>query len=151
VIRILMSRKYTLLSCFGVAVLATPLVTLAMLPARAALRPEIYDELRIGAQEVLVIEVVSVKQKSVSNDQIEISVEAKILNVERSKAGLRKGEQITISYKIRNPKLPSIPGAGDPQILEQGSVYPAFLNRAAGSKIYEPTAHKSSFMMTPAQ
>jgi hypothetical protein len=146
-----MLRKHILLSYLGAAVLATLLVTLAMLPSRAALRPEIYDELRIGAPEVLMIEVVSVKQKSVPSDEIEVTVEAKILHVEQSKAGLKKGEQVIISYRIRNPKLPSIPGAGDPPILEQGGVYPAFLSLAAGGKIYKPTAHHWSFRMTPAK
>src|SRR5580692_11370075 len=91
----------------------------------AELPPGAYNTLRIDAEEAVTIEVTSVKIALMGGDK-SLTVEAKVLGVERSKSGLKKGDSVTIRYDI--PAKPPI-GPAPPPVLEKDSVYPAFLNK----------------------
>ncbi|OWK42151.1 hypothetical protein FRUB_04229 [Fimbriiglobus ruber] len=74
----------------------------------------------------------------------QVVVVAKVLGVERSKAGLKKDDTVTIKYAI--PTKPVI-GPKPVPLLVQDDVYPAFLNKKGDA--FEPAAYGSSFEMTP--
>jgi hypothetical protein len=151
-----MLRKSTLLRVLSISILFPGLLTSGVLPiAKAELPPGSYDKLRKGAGEMLVIEIIGVKQRTVPNYQIEVTLQAKVLKVEQSLTGLKPGAEVVISYTERdlvNRPLSAGPpptGARPVPILERGSVYPAFLNRASNGKSYEPAAYGESFRMMP--
>lgn len=73
------------------AALALVLAFWATPVAKAELSPGSYDKLRIDAEEALVIEVASVAQKKTAKGGYDVTVKAKVLKAERSKAGLKKG------------------------------------------------------------
>ncbi|VTR92103.1 sigma-70 family rna polymerase sigma factor : RNA polymerase sigma factor, sigma-70 family OS=Singulisphaera acidiphila (strain ATCC BAA-1392 / DSM 18658 / VKM B-2454 / MOB10) GN=Sinac_4264 PE=4 SV=1: Sigma70_r2: Sigma70_r4_2 [Gemmata massiliana] len=101
------------------------------------------DDRRAAAELVLTIQVVSVKEV-VNGANKDVTVIAKVLGVEKSAFGTRKGEEIAITY-TDSAKL--IPGSESMPALEKGGVYPAFLNR--NDKEYQPAAWAASFRMTP--
>jgi hypothetical protein len=111
--------------------------------AHAALPPGSYDKLRIEAQEAVTIVVQSAKVVEAGNSK-HVTIEAKVLGVERSKAGLKKGDKITIKYSV--PSV-AMPGPVPTPILEADGFYPAFLNKSGSD--YVPAAHGWSFKMTP--
>ena len=92
---------------------------------RAELPPSAYNKLRIDAEEAVTIEVTGVQIALMGGDK-NVTVEAKVLGVERSKNGLKKGDSVTFRYDI--PAKPPI-GPAPPPLLEKVSVYPAFLNK----------------------
>jgi hypothetical protein len=145
-----MSRKNTLLRILSITLLFPGLLTSGILPiAKAELPPGSYDKLRKGAGEMLVIEIMTVQQKAISGNKIEVTLQAKILRVEQSRTGLKPGVQMVISYSEFDPKANRPAGARPVPILERGGVYPAFLNRANNGKSYEPAAYGESFRMMP--
>lgn len=111
--------------------------------AHAEPPPGTYDRLRTSAEEAVTIQVTSVKETA-DEKANEVIVEAKVLGVERSKSGLKKGDAVTITYSI--PKVLK-PGPTLVPILDKESVYPAFLNKQG--KVFSPAAAGSSFQMTP--
>lgn len=120
------------------------LITVLAAPAYAELPPGSYDTLRIEAQEALILQVESAKTQD-RGTRIAVVLTAKVLTVERSKAGLKKGGTITIRYETIKGQAP--PGPRPLSILKTGEVYPAFLNKAADG--FEPAAYGESFKMTP--
>src|SRR4051794_1516902 len=79
--------------------------------ARAELPPGSYDQLRIGAEEALILEVESVNTKDLRDYRMEVVLTARVLKVERSKAGLKKGGKVTIRYdRLDTTKGPPQPG-----------------------------------------
>lgn len=110
--------------------------------ACAELPPGSYNKLRADADEAIIIHVTDVKIALMGGDQ-SVTVEAKVLAVERSKNGLKKGDTITIVYTILGkPVVGPLPVP----LLEKGEDYPAFLNKKG--QIYEPAAYGWSFKMT---
>jgi len=106
-----------------------------------------FNKLRTEASEAVIIEVtlvVIVQDSPVNKTSQYITIHAKVLGVERSKSGLKVGDTITINYSI--PTNP-LPGYSSIPILDNRSVYPAFLNRQ--EKVFAPAANGSSFTMTP--
>ncbi|QEL16683.1 hypothetical protein [Limnoglobus roseus] len=101
------------------------------------------DRCRTEAEKAVTIQVTVMK--TIDGEKAkEVTVEAKVLGVERSKAKLKKGDTVTIAYS-----LPTVRRAGPtrPPVLEAGEVYPAFLNKRDQS--FAPAAAASSFRMTP--
>lgn len=101
------------------------------------------DQMRVEAELVLTIQIVSVKEV-VNGASKDVTVTARVLGVERSAFGTKKGEEITITYtdSVKPP-----PGSEPMPTLEKDGVYPAFLNRSG--KGYQPAAWVASFRMTP--
>ena len=126
-------------------------LTLVLVPyARAELPPGSYDELRIKAQEALIIEVESVTTKEIKEGFAEVILEARIVAVERSKSRLKKGSKIMIRYEsLDTVKVPVHPGPRPIPILKKGEFYPAFLDEKKGTREFEPAAAGESFHMTP--
>jgi hypothetical protein len=146
-----MLGRNTLFRILSVGIVFSGLLTSGMLPvAKAELPPGSYDKLREGATEILVIEIMAVQQKVIPGNKVEVTLQAKVLGVEQSRTGLKPGAQMVISYTEFDPKAKNRPpGARPVPILERGSIYPAFLNRASNGKSYEPAAYGESFRMMP--
>lgn len=127
---------------------AAVLVVVAV-EGRAELPPGSYDKLRVDAAEALVIRVTEVQKRDVGND-IVVTAKAEVLGVERSKAKLKPGDTIALTYSFVNrDKVKAFAGASPPPVLTKGAVVPAFLNSNEGGKDYGPAAHGNSFTMTP--
>lgn len=111
--------------------------------AHAEPPPGTYDRLRANAEEAVTIQVTSAKASAGENAK-EVIVEAKVLGVERTKSGLKKGDSVIITYSV-----PTVlkPGPTLVPILDKEGVYPAFLNKQG--KVFSPAAAGSSFQMTP--
>jgi hypothetical protein len=134
-----------------ITVAITVAAILRPLPVKAELPPGSYDSLRMNATDALVIKVISVKQKPLPDNAlrtIEVSLKARILEIERTKMGLKKGNYIIIRYPVLDSTQPPIPGPRPIPVLEQGGVYPAFLNQQPDGT-YAPAAYGESFRMTP--
>lgn len=110
---------------------------------QAALPPGAYDKLRIAAEEAITIEVSGVKVVHAGN-QDDVTVDAKVIGLERTKNGLHRGDAIIIKYAIATPP---IPGPVPVPVIEKNIVYPAFLNKKGTD--FEPAAYGWSFKMTP--
>jgi hypothetical protein len=114
--------------------------------AFAALPPSALDQLRITAEEAIIIEVTRVTTDKPGPDRQRVRVRAKVLAAERSNAKLAKGDVIDIEY---TRFLERIAGPGFPDVLAEDAIVPAFLDRMRDGKTFEPAAHGHSFVMTP--
>jgi hypothetical protein len=116
---------------------------------RAELPPGSYDSLRVSAPEAVVIEVVAVTRRPGTQGATTVTLQAKVLTVERSNTGLKKGDVVSIRYLqiAQNGFV----GPRPVPLLEKGAVYPAFLRKEPQSKMYEPAAYGESFRLTPEQ
>jgi transketolase C-terminal domain/subunit len=84
---------YILISIATMFPIATPFIP----PAQAEIPPGSYDKLRIGAEEALIIKVVTVNRMLSGNREFTlISVKAKVVAVQRSKKGIKPGTEISI-------------------------------------------------------
>jgi hypothetical protein len=117
--------------------------------AHAELPPGSYDTLRIEAQEALIIETASVTSRPLKDGRIEVMVTARVMAVERSKSGLKKGGTISIRYDTYNQGA-APPGPRQLPVLKKGEFYPAFLN-ASGDRGFSPAAYGESFTLSPEQ
>jgi hypothetical protein len=126
--------------------IALPLIP----PAQAEIPPGSYDKLRIGAEEALIIKVVTVNRRLSGNREFTLRfVKAKVVAVQRSKQDLKPGTEISIVYETQNPNS-NMTGPRQLPILQEGRYYPAFLNISDNKKDYSPAAYGESFKMTPA-
>ena len=117
------------------------IVSLAELP------PYVYKERQQQAPESLIIRVRSVKTRETDEPRrkkIDVSVVAQVERVKRSKAGLKPGAVIRISYVHSQHKEP-LAGPSEVPILQQGQVYPAYLMKSRKGKEYVPAAGGYSF------
>jgi hypothetical protein len=121
---------------------------MAFLPdvLRAELPPTAYNSLRTKAEEALILTVSQVQTAQLAADKTGVTLTAKVLAKERSKAGLAIGDTITITYEIITANRPSPRRL---KVLQQGQTYPAFLNRAEDGKRFQPAAYGLSFTMSP--
>ena len=113
----------------------------------AELPPYVYKERQQRAPESLIIKVRSVKTRATNEPRrkkIDVSVEARVERVNRSKAGLRPGAVIRISYVHSQHKEP-LAGPSEVPILKEGRVYPAYLMKSGRRKDYAPAAGGYSF------
>ena len=117
--------------------------------AGAELPPGSYDKLRSESQEAVIFEAVKVTS-STSGFETRVTVEGKLLAVERSKAKLKPGERITIEYTtVDVRKARGFAGPRQAAVLKQGTVYPAFLNKHDNQRAFSLAAYGASFEMTP--
>jgi hypothetical protein len=111
------------------------------------LPPYVYKEQQENADEVLVINLQSVETvetKESDGTQRAVTVVARVDKVERTKSGLREGDNIRILYARRDRK-PPMPGPSELPILSQGQAYRAFLSQDGKKKDYVPAAGSRSF------
>ena len=136
------ATKTSLKAVLLVALLASfSTVSLAELP------PYVYKERQQQAPESLIIKVVSVRVNSTDEPQgkrMDVNVEAKVEQVNRTKTGLNAGDVIRIGYVHSQHKVP-LAGPSEVPILRQGHVYPAYLMREEKTKQYAPAAGGYSF------
>jgi hypothetical protein len=126
-----------------VLLLVLLLGTLASLGAEIA--PEEYQKMQLSSEEHLEILVRSVSKKSwLFSRETNVTVNAEVMVVHRSRTGLREGDQITIAYthsKLRK-------GWAGPRpipILKRKSETSAFLSFDERKKVYVPSARGYSF------
>jgi hypothetical protein len=75
---------------------------------------------------------------------LDITAEARVETVIRSASGLKPGDAIRISYVHLDHKLP-LAGPSEPDVLQKGRSYPAFLAKAQKDEVYATTARGYSF------
>jgi len=129
------------------AVLLVALLASFSAVSLAELPPYVYKERQQQAPESLIIKVLSVKMRETDEPRgksIDISVEAQVEQVNRTKTGLKAGDAIRINYVHSQHKVP-LPGPSEVPILRQGQVYPAYLMKEAKGKEYAPAAGGYSF------
>lgn len=129
--------------CKTVLILILLLGSLTGLSAEIA--PEEYQKMQLGSEEHLEILVRSVSKKSwLFSRETNVTVNAEVLVVHRSRTGLSEGDRITITYthsKLRK-------GWAGPRpipILKRKSETSAFLAFDEHKKVYVPSARGYSF------
>ena len=114
---------------------------------RAELPLSVYQELQEKSSEALNIKVESVKvnkSEEPALTRLSITAEAKVETVTRSASGIKPGDRIRINYSYVSYKQP-IAGPSEPDVLEKGQSYPAFLTGKDG--VYTPAARGYSFRL----
>ena len=117
--------------------------------ARAELPPSVYKEMKRGAGEVVVVKVSKVSQgdsKSVGQ-RIQLTYEASVIRVIRSKSGLRPSAKITIQssyYRFG----PGEVGPSNPRRLKKDDVVMAYLQKWKKAGEYKIAAGGHSFEKT---
>ena len=115
--------------------------------SRAELPPQVYERDQARSPEVLTIKVESarvVKHKEAWGIRTEITARARVQEVKRSASHLHVGDLIRIEYSHSRHTQP-MTGPSEPDILEQGRTYPAFLRRSAKTGAYALAARGYSF------
>lgn len=120
----------------------------------AELPPQVYEELREKAPEFLKIEVLSSKQEvdvdasppPKGSKLLLIHLTATVLEVDRSKSNLKKGDVISIDYtRTERPKGTGWVGPSEIPILAKGEVTDAYLSKTEKTGAYSPAARGQSF------
>ena len=122
-------------------VAATALSTYGELP------PSVYKDLQEKSPEVLTIKVEPVRIATTDEPRfkrLDITVEARVETVARSVSGLKPGDAIRISYVHLDHKQP-LAGPSEPDVLQKGQSYPAFLVKAEKDEVYTMAARGYSF------
>ena len=88
-----------------VPVLAVLSVLSAAPAGRAELPPGAYDRLRAGAGEAVIIRVNAIRIAATAPGMA-VTLDATVLGVERSKAGLKPGDAIAVRYLIPTKPVP---------------------------------------------
>ena len=113
----------------------------------AELSPHVYARLQNSAAEKLHIMVAEVKTsgwlRQLFSGEVLVEVQAKVLRVDSSAAGLVPGAMIRISYRHQKMAADRL-GPSEIPILSAGEVVPAFLEHVAGD-VYAPAARGRSF------
>jgi FKBP-type peptidyl-prolyl cis-trans isomerase (trigger factor) len=76
--------------------------------------------------------------------RLTITAEARVETVTRSASGLKPGDAIRISYVHLDHKQP-LAGPSEPDVLQKGQSYPAFLAKAGKDETYTIAARGYSF------
>lgn len=113
---------------------------------QAELGPREYRRMQRDAPEEVKIEVLGVHERPIREREreFEVEVDAKILRIVRSAARIHEGERIKITY-VRHHRERPVPGPGEPPLLERGRVYPAYLTKVEGERLFKPAAGTFSF------
>jgi len=110
----------------------------------AELSPQVYQEWKDRADEVVDIKVKELKI-DIKNNIEHIYAKAEVLNVTRSKNGLKKGSKIGIIYSKTHKRPAFIVGPSEVLTLKKDKIYRAYLNKskdnnytiAAGGKSFK--------------
>lgn len=121
------------------------LLTFAAPAAFAELPPDAYAEDQAQASEHLTIRARKVDTRACKAPcRQPVKVEAEVVEVHQSKAGLKAGDRITITYEHNRPP-PGWVGPSPVPILKKGETYPAYLSKTDGKKAFAPAAGGYSF------
>ena len=97
--------------------------------AYCALPPGSYDKLKAEASEVLKVEILSTQNKPQNENFMDVVFIAKVIEVKRSKAQLKRGQDIRIhSYHASKP----LRGPVNPPLLARGWTGIVYLNKGTG-------------------
>jgi len=131
------SRKSGFFAAVAVAVL--------LLPAGAVLPPSEYVKMQEAAPEALEIEVLAVVSEPGEelNEEI-IRVTAVTTKIERSAAGIKRGDFLQIVYTVRT-KPDGMLGREEIPVLAEGAKTVAFLRSEEGTPFFVPAAGAMSF------
>ena len=111
------------------------------------LPPSVYKDLQEKSPEALMIKVESVRISTTDEPTLErsdITAEVRVETVIHSVSGLKPGDVIRIRYLHLDHKRP-LAGPSEPDILQKGRSYPAFLAKAGKDDVYTTAARGYSF------
>ncbi|MDM5270606.1 hypothetical protein PGH07_00270 [Sulfurovum sp. zt1-1] len=111
----------------------------------AELPPYVYEELQKNAPELLLIKINSVETNVSLFTETRVNVVAEVLEVRRSKSGLKKNDRITIVYTTFTSRPRGWVGPSPVPLLEKDKTYSAFLRKSEEVNIYMPAAKGKSF------
>lgn len=120
------------------------------LGVRGELPPWVYKDLQDKSPEALIIKVESVKISTTDEPtfkSLSIAVKARVETVIRSASSLKPGDIISINY-VRLDHKQSMPGPSEPDVLQQGRTYSAFLTKTEKNGTYTTAAKGYSFRTT---
>ena len=123
---------------------------LALSSVSAALHPANYFKEQQAAPEEIKIKVIKkshLVEKGKNANHHHQKIDAIVLSVTRSKAGLKKGDKIRITYTHTIPNQP-VTGDGPIPLLELDKEYPAWL-RKTKKGTFSPAARVYSFKVVP--
>jgi hypothetical protein len=130
------------------ALMFTAIVScLVLARAGAELPPDVYKADQARSAEALSIKVIRIeieKKNQSGGTRSHIRAEAEVLGVERSASNLKAGDTIKISYSHFRHDQP-VAGPSEPDILEQGRMYPAYLAKDSKAGEYTLAARGYSF------
>ena len=120
-----------------------------LINARAELPPSVYEEMKRGAGEVVVVKVSKVSQgdSKSAGQRIQLTYEASVIRVIRSQSGLRPNAKITIQssyYRFG----PGEVGPSNPRRLKKDDVVMAYLQKWNKAGDYKIAAGGHSFEKT---
>ncbi len=110
----------------------------------AVLPPQVLKKSAISASEIIKIKVKSIKIESKTKYLKHIRVEAKVLDVKRTKTNLKKGDKITIEYSSKKLREGECGPKSNP-ILSKNQITAAFLYKNLKNNIYHIAARSNSF------
>jgi hypothetical protein len=122
-------------------------VVAAALSTHGELPLSVYKDLQEKSPEALTIKVKSVRISTTDEPRfkmLDITAEARVETVIRSASGLKPGDAIRITYVHLDHKQ-SLAGPSEPDALQKGRSYPAFLAKAEKDEIYTTAARGYSF------
>jgi len=124
---------------------ALPLLMITFLvSAYAEIQPKYYKQYQEQAPEYVTIKVISVSRDwKIFSSRRTVTVEARVITVQRTRSGLKENDTITIRYIHFTPSRGWV-GPRPIPLLEEEKTYPAFLKKS-GEKHYEPAARGYSF------
>lgn len=120
--------------------------------ARAALPVDALKKMQKNAPEKVTLDVRTVIQRAVHNavrdvHYVQVEVEAIVVEVDRSEAGLKVGDAVKIEYTMMSPKSPA---PGDyPPLVRAGHHYTSYLKAAGEKSQFRPAAASASFDRAP--
>ncbi|KIM12291.1 MAG: hypothetical protein KU38_05275 [Sulfurovum sp. FS08-3] len=121
-------------------------IFLVLYPLYGELPPLVYHELQENSPEVVTLQVLSVKSKTIASAQREIALKAKVLKVERTQSALVVGSIITIRYTTTISHPAGWVGPSPLPVLSEKHSYKAFLTYDKANKRYAPSAGGKSFI-----
>jgi hypothetical protein len=101
-----------------------------MQPASAELPPYVYEEKKAAAPEHLELRIISsevLEAKSAGTTSAQVKATAEVIAVKRSKAGLKPGEKIILSYGTITKRSSGWAGPSSPSVLTKGMKVMAWL------------------------
>lgn len=140
--RILPFLAVALAVAFGITVTVSSI-------ALADIRQEVYERLKRDAEEVLIVELKSVKKKSDNDATVDVQVEATVREVIRSRSNLQPNDHLTFaSYYVKKEALQrGFVGPQSPPVLRSGETYKVYLSRELTPipDLLGPAAYGQSF------
>ena len=113
--------------------------------ATAALAPGTVDKMKQKAEEVVRIEITERSKGKREGENRKVHYGAKVVEVIRSKAGLKKGQEIRVESYIRSGLGIPMPGPMPPSYHDKGWKGTVWLNGAGDGKNFRIAVYGHSF------